>query len=302
MYGQILVPLDGSALAEQVLPYVRILAARLRTPVTLLRAFGSVPGEPADPNYGLYVEQVVEGIRTKAQNYLEKVRTGLKDLGVPIAISVLEGGPARHIIQEAERTPDTLITMCTHGRSGMSRWLLGSTTEKVLLAASSPLLVLRSRTTVASPSAASLKTVVVPLDGSPLAEQVLPYVTWLASALYLKVHLARVVSRPGDYYSDIGTRMPYALPGPENLDEEASNYLGNVSNKLRSEGTLSRVECTVLHGHPAGAIIDFAKVVPDNLVALTTHGRSGIERWVMGSVADRVVRYCGDPVLVVRTR
>ncbi|MBI4297621.1 MAG: universal stress protein [Chloroflexi bacterium] len=299
MYSRILVPLDGSPLAEQVLPYVRVLALRLNAPITLLRAFGPVPDVWADPAHGLYLDRLIDDFRDKAQDYLSAVGHNLRDLGVSISIATPEGGPARHIIEEAEKLPDTLITMCTHGRSGIGRWLLGSITEKILLATSNPLLVFRARDQQEPSFQASLKTVIVPLDGSPLAEQVLPHVVRLASALELNIQLVRAVPRITEYLSEIRFEAPVLLPPFEKLDEEANKYLEGIAHRLLHKGKFS-IECRVLHGPADAAIVDYAKEVSDNLVAMTTHGRTGMGRWLLGSVADRVVRYCGDPVLVIR--
>ena len=123
-----------------------------------------------------------------------------------------------------------------------------------------------------------LTSVITPLDGSVLAEQILPHVVALAKALGLTVVLVRIA--------------------PENR-ERSRDYLQEVRDELYQQGVFS-AEVQVLGGHPAEAIVDLAQETSNNLVAMTTHGRSGMDRWLLGSVTDRVVRHSGGPVLVIR--
>jgi nucleotide-binding universal stress UspA family protein len=143
--------------------------------------------------------------------------------------------------------------------------------------------------------------IIVPLDGSELAEQALPAAVAVAKALGLKTTLLRVTPSAGDYFK----YMDYPPANYEDLskevDDDAAHYLDNINRRLKLEG-VARTEGRLIHGSAAFAITDFVKEFPNSLVAMTTHGRSGIGRWVMGSVADRLVRHSGGPVLVVRAR
>jgi nucleotide-binding universal stress UspA family protein len=300
MYDKILVPLDGSALAEQVLPYVRPLTKALAASIELLRAIPPAGHELADPNSTNSEDQVLD--------YLRSVSASLNDLGISISCAVRQGDPAPWIISEAEQEPGTLIAMATHGRSGVARWLLGSVTDKVLHATTTPLLIVRSNEPSNSVSEAQLKTVTVPLDGSVLAEQVLPHVATLAKALDLAVRLVRVhpsVEEYSRYFErqQIGSTAtiysgPYEVFSRK-ADAQAMEYLHQAKMQLNHEGVWS-VEESLLRGHPAATIVDLARESPGSLVTMTTHGRSGIGRWLLGSVADRVIRHSGVPVLVVR--
>ncbi|MDA1128067.1 MAG: universal stress protein [Chloroflexi bacterium] len=156
---------------------------------------------------------------------------------------------------------------------------------------------------------ADLKTIVVPVDGSPLAESVIPHVTALAKALDLKVTLLRVVPTVEEFSSHTDYQRLDGVVGlhfktSEDMAKEAADkalvYLKELENTLRKEG-VALVDHRLVRGGAANIIIDIAQETPDNLVAMTTHGRSGPARWTLGSVADRVVRHSGDPVLVVRT-
>ncbi len=278
MYQKLLVPLDGSPLSEQVVPYAAFLGKALQTPIELLRVFDSVPERWGDPLQGRYLDQFATGFRNEATDYLNHVRLSHLNSGVDVSCTAREGQAASIIVSEAEKQPNTLITMATHGRSGISCWVMGSITDKVLHASSVPLLVVRAQDEEGPTNEVRLTSVIVPLDGSSLAEQSLPHVVALVQALDLTVHLVRVTPHH---------------------EAESIDYLREVGEELREQG-VSLVDERLLHGHPAAAINDFALEVEDNLVARTTHGRSGIGRWALGSVTDRVVRHCGDPVLVVR--
>ena len=295
MYSRILVPLDGSELAEQVLPYVRLIAQGMQAPIDLLRTFNLSISELEDPVHAHYLEQITSAFPGQAEAYLEKVKASLQDLGVPVSSIVQEGDAPLQIVQEAEKRPGTLIAISTHGRSGISRWVLGSVTDRVIHSTTTPLLVVRARDDGTAAQSARLKTLTVPLDGSPAAEQVLPHVADLARALDMKVVLVRVVSTSqvfGEYVTFQYEEFS------KYLSDEATKYLRQISSQLRLRG-VSSVEERLLHGPPANALVDFANETQDNMVAMTTHGRSGIGRWLLGSVTDRIVRHSGDPVLVI---
>ncbi len=195
-----------------------------------------------------------------------------------VSCTVDIGEPASWIVREAEREADTLVAMSTRGRSGITRWVLGSVADQVLHATKAPLLLLRSQDEETPPYEASLASVIVPLDGSFLAEQVLPHAVTLAQALRLSVTLVRVSSHQEE--------------------AEARDYLREVGGKLNQQGATS-VKELVLNGHAGTAIVDIARDIPNSLVTMTTHGHSGIGRWILGSVTDQVVRLSGSPVLVV---
>jgi nucleotide-binding universal stress UspA family protein len=196
--------------------------------------------------------------------------------------------------------------MATHGYSGAQRWLLGSVVGKVLHAATNDLLVVRPAKDTTS-GEALLKTLLVPLDGSEFAEKVLPTVTDLAGRLKVEVVLLRVLIRsyfgpPEAYVPMFGRNLP-------NLEElwsqtrlESDTYLAEKVEELRAKG-LPDVSSVSIEGGADGAateIIDLARKISGNLVAMSTHGRSGMDRWILGSVTERVVRYSSDPVLVIR--
>jgi nucleotide-binding universal stress UspA family protein len=134
-----------------------------------------------------------------------------------------------------------------------------------------------------------------------MAEQVLPHLTPLAKALGLRVTLVRVIPPEGLHFGlrDYPAGYSEDVLFEEETEKHAADYLHRISSRLREDGLTAVEEC-VLRGNPAEAIVDLAKATPDTLVAMTTHGRSGMGRWVLGSVTDRIVRHSGNPVLVVR--
>ena len=301
MYTRIVVPLDGSSLSEQVLPYVRQLAAGLSIPVTLISVVEPPPlGVAQGLNPQLH-EHETDQLTSRAKSYLDPVANALRDAGIDIMTGTPTGIPAQAIVDEAEKVPDTLIAMSGHGRSGVARWWLGSVADRVLHLTNNPMLIVRSHGPEALTHADRFDRVVVPVDGSELAEQVLPHVVRMACGLGLTVELVSVISARAEFRQ---MAVPEVYnPAYEDIakqaEKDSSRYLAQLAASLRAQG-VPAVEERLLHGDPTACIIDAASETPDRLVAMTTHGRSGIGRWVLGSVADRVVRNSGDPVLLVR--
>ena len=302
MYPRILIPLDSSDTAEQVLPYACLLSKGLKIPVELLRVIEPVSPELSDPSHGLYLDRVADSMRSAGQEYLKKVASSLKSDGVPATTQVHEGDPATRILDEAEKSPEALVAMTTHGRSGVARWVLGSVTDKVLHGTQNPMLVVRAKENGTSSGAEQLTTLIVPLDGSPEGEQVLPHVVALAKGLHLKVTLVKALPIDWIMYNEYGAYIQsYYETAAAQLEQNAIEYLSKTAKAISSQG-VSSVDTKFIQGHPATAIINLAQEIDGSLIAMTTHGRSGVGRWVLGSVADRVVRHSGSPVLMVHVR
>jgi nucleotide-binding universal stress UspA family protein len=299
MYRRILVPLDGSELAEQVVPYARLLGRSLKADIELLRITEPVPPEVGDILKGKYPHEIAAGLQHQAKQYLDKLLPSAAGGGLKVTSLVAEGSPAEVIVKTAEGQPATLIAMSTHGRSGVTRWVMGSVTDKVLHATTNPLLIIRPREGAVVVREPQVENIIAPLDGSPIAEQALPHIVALAKALRAKVTLVRVVPTTA-YYMGM---MDYPSAAYQVLldaaEEDAGKYLGEIAARLRGDGVSIAAE-KLGRGDAAGAVLDLAGVTPNSLVAMTTHGRSGVGRFVLGSVADRVVRHVGAPVLVVR--
>lgn len=315
MYSRILVPLDGSHLAEQILPYVQLLAKALDIPVRLVQVVMPIDIEPAilseiDGLPGPIrmqlatsgdIERLTASLVTKAETYLSGIAASIKDAGVAdVTVQALQGrGAAEYILREGEADTSGLIAISTHGRHGITNWVLGSTSDKVIQAAKNPMLVFRPTAGTRSVSETKVSTVIVPLDGSTMAEQALPHAVNLARSLGARMVLARAVLSAAELYRFIGY---FYIPPPTlslDMEAEAMRYLEETVEKVRNQGVV-QVDQTLLHGDPAISIVDLAASSKESLIVMTTHGRSGIRRWVLGSVTDRIIRTSENPVLVVR--
>ena len=309
MYKRILAPLDGSEMAEQALPYVRFLAKDLQAKVELLRITGGAPLEFLN-NQTLHPQDIMDAMRNEANNYLNDAKRRLDNIGLSVSVSVRDGAPAQEIVEAAEKEPDTIIAMTTHGRSGMARWVMGSVADKALHTTDCPFLLIKAREDAEIGSDARVNSIIVPLDGSDFAAEALPHAAALARPRRLKVILARVTPSVGEYQSYMQYSMidassavytgPYEQWSRE-ADANAMGYLRTVGQKFATENGVT-VEERLINGSPADAIVDLLHDEPNSLCVMTTHGRSGVGRWVLGSVADRIVRHSGSPVLVIRPK
>ena len=292
MYSKILVPLDGSRFSERVLPYVRAFARAITAPVELLYV--------NDPARLAPFSSPMQG-----GEYLERVAESFHGIAA-VKRTVELGDPASEIVDLAAAQTGTLVAMTTHGYSGTRRWLLGSVADKVLHGSKNHLLLVRPADGRGA-GEAYLKSLLVPLDGSGLAEKILSPVAELASCLTLEVVLVRVLTHV--YFAPPDAILPLfsqRVPNQKELWAEARSevekYLSAKAEELRVQG-LPHVSSLALEGSAGGAaaeIIDLARKTTENLVAMSTHGRSGVGRWILGSVMERVVRYSQDPVLVLR--
>ena len=299
MYTRMLIPLDGSKLAENVLPYARALAEALDLRIELLSVVDTMDfARTTHAGHVRDFDPIIEAAVREGEQYLEGVARSFT--GLKVTCVVEQGQADQIIIEKAAGDKETLIGMATRGRSGIHRWLMGSVAEKVLRGATNPLLLVRGDEEGKSDGAATLKSIVVPLDGSKLAETVLPRAVELAKKLSLEIVLTRAYQIP---LSSYGVADAAYIPNPNALmnvvKEEAGAYLETKVNELRQTG-VEKVSSILLVGSGADEIIDLARTTPDNLIAMCTHGRSGVKRWALGSVTEKVVRHSGDPVLVVR--
>jgi len=291
MFSRILVPLDGSPIAEKALPHARALGRILKIPVTLLAV---VETDFSEKKAGYFDTLIEGGVRT-AEEYLDKISKTFA--GAAIEYKVEKGRAEDAIITNAGA--GTLITMATHGRSGLGRWLLGSITEKVVRGAHNPVLVVRANEETSSAGEAAPDSIIVPLDGSTLAESVLIYVVELAKAFHAKVTLLRSYSLRQmifsfeEYHPDLDGLK-------DALRWAATSYLNQKVAELESRG-LPDVFCSVIEGDAAETIIEMGKGAPSTVIAMSTQSGSTIKHWVLGSVTEKVLRHANNPVLTIRT-
>jgi nucleotide-binding universal stress UspA family protein len=298
MFTKLLVPLDGSKTAEKALPYTRYLAQDKNVGVELLAVVDVANmASHMTAERALHLDTMVDDAVRASEKYLQAVAATLTAAKIKTVVD--SGRPEEVIIEKAAADQDTLITMATHGRSGMNRWLLGSVAEKVLRGGSNPVLLIRATENTRSEDGPTLKSLIVPLDGSDLAERVLPKAVEFAKQRDLEIVLIRTYHIPTTAYAGV---EGYALPIDDllkDMREEACEYLENKVTDVKKLG-LAKVSFRAKEGLPADEIISFAKNLPGGLIAMSTHGRSGVRRWVLGSVTETVVRHAENPVLVIR--
>jgi nucleotide-binding universal stress UspA family protein len=295
MYTRMLIPLDGSQVAEQVLPYARCLAKALTIPVELLEVIDLEDLRLlANPERGRYIDTLLSEKMEAGKSYLEAIAQSF--LGTEVTCIVEKGKAEDVVIERAATDKDMLIVMATHGRSGIQRWVLGSVTDKVLHGSTNHLFLIRAHDQGKAVGEAPLKKVIVPLDGSPVAETVLPNVFDLAKKMRLEVVFVRAYALPTSTADEYQTYTDELIGL---IEAEARDYLAEKIKEAKGKG-LENVSSVVNVGYGAEEIITLARNTADNFIAMCTHGRSGVKRFVLGSVTDRVVRHSGDPVLIIR--
>lgn len=302
MYQKILIPLDGSLLSEAVLPYAETLAAASKAQVTMVYV-GEPDVEEHSPEHQVYLDQVTQQVLAYGKSYLRQQARRFEQKGIQTSVEVLLGRAADEITGYAQKQGVDLVAMATHGRTGLARWRYGSVANEVRNRLPMPLLLIRPAEHPSEAAMAAkeplLLRVVVPLDGSDVAEQALPHAKELASRMDLEVHLLRIVSRPAPAY--VGPEaVEYYYDLETELVKVATEYLQGVQKTLEQEGM--RVTARVFHGYPAENIVDYAKALDQSIICLTTHGRTGLGRVIMGSVADKVLHDATEPIFLVRAQ
>jgi nucleotide-binding universal stress UspA family protein len=289
MYEKILVPLDGSSAAEIVLRYAEEIGSKFGAEIILV----SVSEQAVDERDHLY--------RTYLERTAEQLECRLDDRGVKEQVKlkkeVLVGIPAGEILRYVDENHVSLITMASRGRSAQGPWFLGNIAAKVLRATKKPVLLVRpSPGNGAVHGRRLIKKILVPLDGSVIGEAAIPQAETLARALGSELVLFHVVE---PFAGWIGSEAFAMYPEKEEERSEAAvAYLDRVEKELQKKGlnTSSGVDL----GAASGKILEYAEGNAVDLIAMSTHGRSGIGRWVFGSVTDKVLHAGDTPVLVVQ--
>ena len=312
MYRKVVVPLDGSELAEGVLPHVAEVIRNRGSQVYLLsvaplgrRVVPSAVVHPASAS----APEERRRVKRELVTYLQAVAKRLEPVAADVQVGVRFGRPADDILDFAGEVGADLIAMSTHGRSGLSRWVFGSVADRVLRGAVCPVLLVRAERLdrVSAERQAQLRTryqrILVPLDGSELAEQVLPYVKALIRPNQTRIFLVSVLTTGlGDRTVTLLTSYPpglrLATTAFHHAEIQLRSYLRSVAATLRERG--AAVHIAVRQGSPADEILACAAEVEADLISMTTHGFSGLSRWVYGNVAGKVLQGAHSPVLLVR--
>jgi nucleotide-binding universal stress UspA family protein len=302
MFNTLLVPLDGSDFSERSLPLARRLAREGSSTIHLVQVHApAVPGPMLSTTQfeyqGLDLDAYAERHREEMGAHLTPIAAALEADGVTVRPAVLEGRVVEELADHAAAVEADLIVMTTHGRSGASRLWLGSVADGLVRHTHIPILMLRtgeSSEGTATPDAVA--HILVPLDGSDLAERILDPAVALARATGAGITLAHVVSSN----AALGTRLVPVLPDDiVRIRDQAQAYLAEIAARLTADGL--KVETQVVEGDsPAATITKVADEVGADIIALATHGYGGVRRAVLGSVADKVLRSSPLPLLVLR--
>jgi nucleotide-binding universal stress UspA family protein len=296
MFEHILVPLDGSTLAECVLPHVAAFAKAFTPRVTLLHVMGRGRGAR-----GASIVDPVDWRIAEAQSasYLEEVAGGLGDLGIHTDQVILDGAAAERVIEYADQHDTDLIVLSSHGRSGLSGWNVSSIVQKIILRAYRSILIVRAYLPIAPRTEkVAYRRLLVPLDGSQRAECVVPIAVALGRDHDAELLLAHVVRRPEMPRRTSPTEEDISLAGRlvERNQEEASAYLEALEQQLPV-----RADARVLVSDDvAVALHELVDSQQADLVLLSAHGYSGAPRWSYGSVATSFVGYGSTPLLIVQ--
>jgi nucleotide-binding universal stress UspA family protein len=302
MFDLILVPLDGSQLAECVLPHIVAIARSFDAEITLLRMLEKNQAGASAQLFDLLNWQIN---KTRAALYLEKTKARFQESNIRARTIVLEGLVAEGITEYAQNQGMKLIVLSSHGRSGLTQWGISSITQKIILSAQTSLLIVRAHQQdiqAGELSAIPLyQRILVPLDGSQRAENVLPIITQLAHIHKSQIHLVQVVQTP-----EMARQMP---PAPEDIDlsnrvvarnrEEAGYYLEQVKSRSYLEGIAVQTHL-ITSDNAAVALHQLAEQEHIDMVTLSAHGYSGNLQWPYGSMVNNFIMYGKVSLLIVQ--
>lgn len=302
-FRSILVPLDGSSFAEQALPLASRIAQRIDSKLRLTLVHG-LPSAPIDPAAAKLFTSIELATRKSERSYLRAIQARLRDGGTRLASAVTltgKAGPA--LAQYVREMGIDLVVMSTHGRGGIRRAWLGSVADYLIRNLEVPVLLVRPRESepgLAPPAAWG--QILVPLDGSPLAEAALGPAMVLARAWNAELALLQVV-RPILLSADPSLPLPLPSAFDKELTTEwrtqAQDYLDDIVEKLHEQG-IRATGAAALGWYAADSILEAARPERVAAIVIATHGRGGLRRLTLGSVADKVVRGADVPVLVYR--
>jgi len=300
MLDPILVPLDGSQLAECVLPHAMAIARSFDAQVKLLCILEKHQVSTSAQLFDLLNWQIK---KTKTSLYLEKTKTRFQESGLQAQVTVEEGLVAEEITKIAQNQRVKLIVLSSHGKNGLTPWGISSTSQKIILSAPTSVFIVRAN----QPQASELSEVplyqriLVPLDGSQRAENVLPVITQLARFHQAQIHLVQVVQMP-----ELARQMPLTREDIElsnrlvaRNQQESREYLDQVKARSYLEGI--SVQTHLITSHNAAAelhqLVDLEQI---NLVALSAHGYSGNHQWPYGSITNNFMMYGKSHLMIIQ--
>ena len=301
----ILVPLDGSALAEQVLPYVQLLAPCLGAQVHLLRAISEVEQAARLAKVDAVPEQeaptvceqcTLTALCQHMDCYIASQAVRLREAGVESYADLRVGAAAIVTTESASQWPDPLIAMVTHADQGLWRWMRGSVADQLIHTTTIPMLLVRGRAH-ATPPAPKLKRILVPLDGSALAQQALPLAIKLAIKLAPAQLFVLQVAAPSidAYLRD----YPVAADLGRALRDQVQQTFDMVAGDLDPQAI--QLTTAIALGSPAQAIAEEVAQRQIDLLVMATHAYTGLRRWRLGSVAAELLDTTTIPLLLLRS-
>lgn len=270
MFKRILVPLDGSQLAEEVLSRFARVLRHPHAEVHVVSALGFRPPEDT------CTKSLARELTEDAERYLAKIERRLVDEGLRVRTKIIEDAAAEGILDYAASSRSSMIVMSTHGRTGMARWLIGSVAEKVMRSAAVPVLLARS---LAARGTAPSPNILLPVEGLFTA---IPPASMLAAYLDARVTLYHKSPKAGG-------------------DADAEEMLREAKRAMSDVPVATRLDYTDPDEKfdPAAAILDWCGEGRFDMIAMATHGRSGLRRWALGSCTEKVLRHAEVPMLVV---
>jgi nucleotide-binding universal stress UspA family protein len=285
LYQKILVPLDGTELAEKALPYAKTIAKLKKSTLTLFAVSLNIFVERRDKLFASYLD-------VNAQK--------LNAAGIKAATGY--GNVAEQTIKYANNNEMDLITIATHGYTGAKKWLFGSITQKVLYGTTIPVLLVKAKSPEGS---AELNRILVPVDGSPFSESTFPYVIELAKKTDKEILLLHICEPP--IVPSYGTQpinqkwKKYRDEMWAEMENQATNYLKKTSAALKKKGLKVKSRVVKAHtGEVVKIILQISKEENIDLIIMATQGRTGVSGLVYGSVANKIVEESPYPVLLIR--
>jgi nucleotide-binding universal stress UspA family protein len=290
MYKTIIVPLDGSELAEVALPFAEETVGRTGVAMVLLSV-----RQAQDPRSPTMMQSYLEKITEQAKIDAEKYQKSPGGQPVDVTWKILQGNPAEEIVSFADQEDGNRIVMATHGQSGFTRWGLGSVADKITKASNVPVTLIRAKGSQPEVRKGFYNNILAPLDGSKESEVILPHVedmarSWGAEVTFFMVFLAENITVTWE-----------AVKNAESLKSSARNYLENLTSGLKAKGINAKYVMIDSAKDVAEEINKYTIQNSTDLVVMATHGRSGPRLWILGSVTNKVLHEGNTPIMLVRT-
>lgn len=297
MFEHILLPLDGSSLAERVLPHAVSLSGAFDSQLTLLRVI--YKGSEEDQS-DIINPMAWQMRKSEAEAYLKSVQNRLADVDIDSEIKIIEGSPAEQICNFAANEEVDLIILSSHGSSGVSAWNINSTVQKVLLRAYMPVMIIRAyKEEYGSLVGLKYERIFLPLDGSKRAECILPLAKSICKEQNSKVFMTHIIEEPNlPRQTPVSDEITSVIDQLREINfEETKNYFDQVKDQFSPDNVETIIESSKKPSIAMYNIIDREKI---DLVVLSAHGHSGESRWPYGKIALSFIVYGTTPLIILQ--